>query len=80
MEKKKFYKVEETDLLNMLQAYEKLTALDEGGVYNWDGYEDSLADHRILLREKYRVSDKKSFFFESIAKIQLKNYEEIEDD
>ena len=34
MDKKKFYKVEEKDLLNMLKAYERLTALEQGGVDN----------------------------------------------
>ena len=80
MEKKKFYKVEEKDLLNMLEAYEKLTALEQGGVDNWDWYGASLGDHLIFLEEEYEVSDEKDFNFEDVAKIQLKNYEEIKDD
>lgn len=80
MEKKKFYKVEETDLLNMLEAYEKLTTLEEGGVDNWEWYGDSLTDRLIFLREEYGISDEKDFYFEDVAKIQLKNYEEIEND
>lgn len=64
----------------MLEAYEKLAGLEEGGVDNWDWYGDSLTDRLIFLRKEYGVSDKKDFYFEDIAKIQLKNYEEIKDD
>lgn len=77
---KKFYKVEEKDLLDMLRAYEKLTALEQGGVDNWVLYGDSLADHLLFLRREYRVPDEEDFYFENVAKIQLKNYEEIKDD
>ena len=80
MEKKKFYKVEEKDLLDMLEAYERLTALEQGGVDNWDWYGDSLTDHLIFLRKEYGVSDKNDFYFEDVAEVQLKNYEEIKDD
>lgn len=80
MEKKKFYKVEEKDLLDMLEAYERLTALEESGVDNWVWYEDSLTNRLILLKEEYGASEKKGFNFEDVAKIQLKNYEEIKDD
>lgn len=78
--KKKFYKVKEKDLLNMLKAYEKLTALEQGGVHNWDLYEDSLTDRLIFLGREYGVFDKNDFCFNDVAKIQLKNYEEIKDD
>lgn len=78
--KKKFYKVEEKDLLDMLEAYERLAALEESGVDNWEWYGDSLTDRLIFLGEEYGVSDKKDFYFEDVAKIQLKNYEEIKDD
>lgn len=80
MKKKKFYKVEEKDLLAMLEAYERLTALEEGGVDNWGWYRESLTDRLIFLKKEYGVSDKKNFHFEDIAEIQLKNYEEIEND
>lgn len=80
MEKKKFYKVEEKDLLAMLEAYERLAALEKGGVDNWEWYGDSLTDYLVLLMEEYGVSDEKDFCFEDVAKIQLKNYEEIKDD
>ena len=72
MEKKKFYKVEEKDLLDMLKAYERLTALEQGGVDNWDWYGVSLSDRLIFLEEEYEVSDEEDFNFEDVAKIQLK--------
>lgn len=80
MEKKKFYKVEEKDLLAMLEAYERLAALEEGGVDNWVWYGASLTDRLIFLRKEYGISDEKDFYFEDVAEIQLKNYEEIKND
>lgn len=80
MEKKKFYKVEEKDLLDMLEAYERLIALEAGGVDDWDWYGASLTDRLRFLREEYEAFDEKDFYFEDVAKIQLKNYEEIKDD
>lgn len=65
----KNYYICESELLELLTAYHKLAALENGGVDNWRWYGYAVMDY-------LEGADKKSF--DEIAKDELEAYEVVE--
>ena len=65
----KNYYICESELLELLTAYHRLAALEDGGVDNWGWYGHSIADY-LEARGKEN--------FEEIAKDDLEAYEVVE--
>lgn len=73
----KFYKVSEKELIDLLEAYHRLTVLEWDGVDNWtwymEGRTDYLMDSGVTEEE---IED--GFSFEDLAVRDLKDYEIVE--
>ena len=72
----KKYIISEDKLLNLLEARHKLTALEFGGVDNWQFYSESLTEYIDDLCEE-TGEDPDDIWFDELAYNDLKNYEEI---
>lgn len=74
----KEYIISRTELVELLEAYHRLAALESGGVDNWEWYCDSLNDYvrsyiednNIILNEK----EKEEFWFSAIAEKEVEHY------
>ena len=71
---KKFYKVEENKLLDLLTAAHTLNALERGGVDNWSWCGESCSDY--LKRYNDRAGSEVEYF-EDIAELEIRHYEEV---
>lgn len=71
--KKKYYLVEEKEMVNLLDSYLHLLALEQGGVGDWEWYYASLGEfidqHKLDQDTRYTIRD--------IAKEDLSNYSAI---
>ena len=65
----KRYILTETQLISLLADYHKLTALENGGVDNWDWYGQSLSDYLDIDNDED---------FEAIAIKELKDYDSVD--
>ena len=68
--KKKYYLVEEKEMINLLDSYLHLLALEQGGVGDWEWYYESLGEfidqHKLDHGIRYTIRD--------MAKEELSNY------
>ena len=66
-----YYKISETDLLELLAEAHRLRALNSGGVDNWTWYGESCCDYL----NRYNVNQGTDFDdFEELAAHAIKNY------
>lgn len=80
------YIVSKEELLDLLESYYRLAALESGGVDNWDWYGASLNDflkeyieeNKTLLLERIEEEEIEDFGFREIAEFELDNYEEVQ--
>ena len=75
---KKYRLVEERELLNLLEAHNKLIALESGGVDNWEWYGASLGDYLEQWIAESGVDSDNDWDFTSIAENDLNNYASTE--
>ena len=88
--KEKYYKVSESELMDLLECRERFNAVYkdgcEGGIVGWEWYGDCLSHYREDIIEKYGLTyedtDKyeNGFDYWEMADILIKNYEEIKND
>lgn len=62
-------KIEQRKLLNLLEAYFKLAALESGGVDNWEWYGDSLCQY---LEEDEMSTTQDDYDFRDMAENYMK--------
>lgn len=62
-------KIEQRKLLNLLEAYFKLAALESGGVDNWEWYGDSLCQY---LQEDEMSTTQDDYDFKDMAENYMK--------
>lgn len=62
-------KIEQRKLLNLLEAYFKLAALESGGVDNWEWYGDSLCQY---LQEDEMSKTQDDYDFKDMAENYMK--------
>ena len=78
----KYYKISQTELLDLLKAKFMLTALEVGGVDNWEWYGGSTCNFLDLYKEvnilNLSEEDLEDFYFDDIAKIEIDKYETVE--
>lgn len=67
----KYYKISESELIELLASSIELEALDAGGVDNWWGYGENFKE----TRAEYGPDCED---FEDCARILLENYPEVE--
>ena len=67
----KFYKVSESDLLELLENSIRFYILQADGVDNWEWYMEGRSE---FMKEVYGNED---LYTDEAARIDLKNYEEI---
>lgn len=71
--KKKYYLVEEKDMVNLLDSYLHYLALEQGGVEDWEWYYMSLGEfidrHKLDHGIRYTIRD--------MAKEELSNYSAV---
>lgn len=71
--KKKYYLVEEKDMVNLLDSYLHYLALEQGGVGDWEWYYMSLGEfidqHKLDHGIRYTIRD--------MAKEELSNYSAV---
>ena len=75
----KMYIISEKDLLELLESYYRLAALEGGGVDNWDWYCESCADFINDYVHENDInysedSDIEDFWFSDVAKIEVEHY------
>ena len=75
---KKYRCVPEKELIVLLESYNRLQALENGGVDNWNWYGDSLRDYLENWIAESGVDPSGDWDFESIAEDDLNNYPSTE--
>lgn len=77
----KFYKVDRTTLLELLEDHLKMQALELGNVSDWEWYADSYDSYLSALCEGSDINpefvDEGRVDFSDIAKKDIKDFEEI---
>lgn len=68
------YILTEKELLNLLSNNIKLTALESGGVDNWEWYSESINE---FLTDSCKELNKENLELEDLAKEELSNYKTI---
>ena len=63
-------KIEQRKLLNLLEAYFKLAALESGGVDNWEWYGDSLFQY--LQEDEMNKTQDDDYDFRDMAENYMK--------
>ena len=63
-------KIEQRKLLDLLEAYFKLAALESGGVDNWEWYGDSLCQY--LQEDEMNKAQDDDYDFRDMAKNYMK--------
>ena len=63
-------KIEQRKLLDLLEAYFKLAALESGGVDNWEWYGDSLCQY--LQEDEMNKAQDDDYDFKDMAKNYMK--------
>ena len=71
---KKYRLVEEKELIILLESFNKLQALENGGVDNWGWYGASLRDYLEAWVAEFGNDPNCDWDFESIAENDLNNY------
>lgn len=75
----KYYKISQTELLDLLKAKSILAALEAGGVDNWEWYGESTCNFLDSYKEENTLDlseeDLEDFYFDDIAKIETDKYE-----
>ena len=74
----KYYRISEEELRDLLDAYYRFTALEQGGVGSWSWYDDSMEDFIKNYNEEnpnYKVK-----YMEDIAYIEIENYDVIKEE
>lgn len=76
----KYYKVSEEELIDLLAAMSRMAALDYGGIDNWSWCGDSETEYLCEVMEELGLNreDHEDFSFRDLAKIYLKDYQEVE--
>ena len=71
--KKKYYLVEEKEMINLLDSYLHFLALEQGGVGDWEWYyaslEEFIDEHKLDHGIRYTIRD--------MAKENLNNYSAV---
>ena len=75
---KKYRCVPEKELIVLLESYNRLQALENGGVDNWNWYGDSLRDYLENWIAESGVDPSGDWDFESLAEDDLNNYPSTE--
>ena len=75
---KKYRCVPEKELIILLESYNRLQALENGGVDNWDWYCDSLHDYLENWIAESGVDPSGDWDFESIAEKDICEYPSTE--
>lgn len=75
----KFYKISESELVELLTDNLRLTALEAGGVDNWSWYGDSFDEflQSAMKDEGLNPEEDEDFSFRDLAKLYLKDYQEV---
>ena len=87
------YRVSREELLELLEARNRLAALESGGVDNWNWYSDSFHDYlkenyennREIYVKKFNINPededefKMDFSFADIALLELDSYEVVKE-
>lgn len=87
------YRVSREELLELLEARNRLAALESGGVDNWDWYSDSFYEYlkedyennREVYVKKFNINPededefKMNFRFTNIALLELDGYEVVKE-
>lgn len=82
-----YYKISEDELVGLLTAYHRLTALDECGVNNWSWYGENFNEYlkeclKPDITKKFKTEEELDEFieyytFEDLAREELENYQKI---
>ena len=75
---KKYRLVEEKELLELLEAYNKLQALENGGVDNWEWYGASLEEFLEAWIAESGLDPNSDWDFTSMAEEDLNHYASCE--
>lgn len=75
---KKYRLVEENELIDILEGYNKILALESGGVDNWEWYGGALADYLEEWIKDSGVDPANDWDFQSIAESDLNRYSSTE--
>ena len=75
---KKYRLVEENKLIDLLEAYNRLQALENGGVDNWEWYGASLGDFLEAWIAEKGLDPDGDWDFTAIAKDDLNEYASTE--
>lgn len=73
----KYYKISESELLDLLEAALENNMLQTDGVDNWEWYGES---RKVIIKEYFPNKDEeelRNYSFKNCAELILKDYEEI---
>lgn len=71
------YLIEESELRDLLYAYNKLAALECGGVDNWEWYGGAVYDYLEEFKEEERIEND-DFDLEDMVEVILQEYEPVD--
>ena len=71
--KKKYYLVEEEEMVNLLDSYLHLLALEQGGVGDWEWYYASLGE----FIDQHKLDHGIRYTIRNMAKEELSNYSAV---
>ena len=76
----KLFIVLEKELIKLLSGYNKLLALENGGVDNWAWYDDSLNNFlEQFHKDCPQVCDEEDLDFEVVSMFDLSNYKTLDE-
>lgn len=88
--KEKYYKVSESELMDLIECRERFNAVYmdgcEGEIVGWEWYGDCLSHYAEDFIEDHGLTDEdmdkyeNGFDYREMAEILIKNYEEIKND
>lgn len=77
----KYYEVSQDELKDLLYSANKITALENGGVDNWDWYGESISDFIEAEKQEFpSLKDDPDVYLEDIAEESLKQYKVVRED
>ena len=73
----KYYLIEEKELFDLLRTDLKFTALESGGVDNWEWYGESLGDFITTYAKEMNIDlEEEDFGFDNIVVELMKKYKQ----
>ena len=72
----KYYKISESELIELLASSIRMDALESSGVDNWEWYSEAISSHVDYFRKKNNIKEE-DIWLEDIVEFDIQNYTEV---